>query len=153
DLPMQRPRVGDPLRADAAHERQQILRPPAVYPVWTVSDFSRLLRTLLRRPGTRVSGDLPVMIDASGEAVATLVSVLVSFVCVRARQAKPGYAGDQDVRTTRNGAGRCPVALKSGRSAVRPRPCPPVLRRADKTVTSVYRGRRFALRRCIAGPG
>src|SRR4051794_31162416 len=65
-----------------------------------------------------------------------VVSVLVSFAGVRDSPWTWSRAPDQRWRTCQNAPGRSTEALKSGRSVVRPRPCPPALRRADKTPTS-----------------
>src|SRR5438270_12800058 len=72
-----------------------------------------------------------------------VVSVLVSFATVRECSPTTVQGVDQGTRPAPNIAGHATVALKSGRSAVRPRPWPPVLRRADEAVTSGNAGRRF----------
>jgi len=54
-----------------------------------------------------------------------LVSVLVSFASVRQQSPLSTLCPDEQGRTHSDDAGPCTVALKSGRSAVRPRPCPP----------------------------
>ncbi len=62
--------------------------------------------------------------DMAGGVSAKLVSVLVSFTVVRRRSRRYRQRVDLHVWTVGDGGERVTESLKSGRSAVRSRPCP-----------------------------